>query len=84
MSDSPRRSDKPGRSTRESGSTQGWYQMAGAGFEFIVAVALFGGIGYGLDRWLGTEPWLLVVGFGLGFATGLFLLVKMARRTFHD
>ncbi|MEM8771885.1 MAG: AtpZ/AtpI family protein [Pseudomonadota bacterium] len=34
---------------------------------------LFVGIllGYGLDRWLGTSPWLLLAGIGIGFAAGL-------------
>lgn len=28
-------------------------------------------LGLGLDRWLGTQPWFLLAGIGLGFAAGL-------------
>ena len=31
-----------------------------------VAVGL--GVGYFADRWLGTQPWLLLVGLGFGIA----------------
>ncbi len=58
--------------------------MTGAGFEFIVAVMLFAGIGWLLDRWLETLPWLTVAGAGLGFIIGMYTLLKMARRMFKD
>lgn len=73
----------PGR--RDPGSDQssaGWYRMAGAGFEFFVSVLLFAGIGWWLDRRLDTLPWLTVAGVGIGFAIGLYVLVKMATRMF--
>jgi F0F1-type ATP synthase assembly protein I len=76
----PDKRDSSGRQT----STEGWYRMAGAGFEFIVAVMLFGGIGGALDRWLQTSPWLLIAGAGLGFFTGLYILLKMASGMFKD
>ncbi len=50
----------------------GWHRMTGVGIEFIVAVGLMGGIGYGLDRWLDTSPWLMLVGGVIGFAVGLY------------
>jgi F0F1-type ATP synthase assembly protein I len=61
-----------------------WGKLAGVGFEFAVSILLFGAIGWWLDGKLGTEPWLLIVGFGLGFAVGLWLLIKVARKMFHD
>ncbi|HLL90926.1 MAG TPA: AtpZ/AtpI family protein [Tepidisphaeraceae bacterium] len=60
----------------------GWYRLTGVGIEFIVAVLLFGGLGYLADRWLGTRPWMMVVGGGLGFAVGLYMLVRAANKTF--
>lgn len=36
--------------------------------------------GYYLDRWLGTTPWLLVVGVILGFTTSLIQLVALANQ----
>ncbi len=41
---------------------------------------LFVGIllGLGLDRWLGTAPWFMLAGMGLGFAAGLRNLTRSA------
>ncbi len=41
------------------------------GVEMVGSVAVGVGIGWGLDRWLGTGPWLLVVFFFLGAAAGM-------------
>ena len=78
----PARPHEPiSRPSREADAA-GWYKMAGIGFEFIAAIALFGGIGWFLDRQFGTSPWLLIAGFGLGFAAGLSLMYKAARKSF--
>lgn len=61
-----------------------WSRLAGIGFEFIAAVLMFGGLGWWLDSKWATSPWLLIVGIGLGFAVGLWLMIKAARRTFKD
>lgn len=37
-----------------------------------------GAIGYFLDRWLHTKPWLMIVLGFCGVAIGLFDVVKMA------
>lgn len=39
----------------------------------ITGPAMFGGIGWGLDRWLGTS-WLIVVGILGGMALSLYLV----------
>ncbi len=50
---------------------------AGAGVGYRVSVELFagmlfgGGLGWLLDRWLDTKPWLMVLFFLLGAAAGL-------------
>jgi ATP synthase protein I len=50
---------------------------SGAGVGYRVSVELFagmlfgGGLGWLLDRWLGTKPWLMFVMFLLGAAAGL-------------
>ena len=56
--------------------------MAGVGTEFVAAIGIFGAVGWFLDRWLGSSPWLLITGFGLGFAVGLWLMYKAARSSF--
>ena len=72
---------KPGESQSE---LRAWHRLAGVGFEFIVAICLFGFIGRWIDSKAGTGPWLMVAGFGLGFAVGLYLLIRTANRSFHD
>lgn len=39
--------------------------------ELVAAVLVGGLIGYGLDHWLGTTPWLFMVMFLIGFAAGV-------------
>ena len=41
------------------------------GIELVVGVVIGAGGGYALDRWLGTAPWLMVLGLVVGFAAGL-------------
>jgi F0F1-type ATP synthase assembly protein I len=47
-------------------------------FGFAAAVALFVGLGWVVDRWLGTSPIATVVGTFVGAAVGLFYLVSHA------
>lgn len=41
------------------------------GTELVAAIAIGVGVGYVLDMWLGTKPWLMVVFFFLGSAAGM-------------
>ena len=70
------------RERREQNLTRQFYRMSGVGLEFVVALCAFGAIGYGLDRWLGTLPWGLLAGLAVGFAAGLYLLVRVGRESF--
>jgi F0F1-type ATP synthase assembly protein I len=49
---------------------------AAASYSLIGAILLLGGIGYGCDRWLGTEPWGIVGGLMLGVVVGFYQLAK--------
>jgi ATP synthase protein I len=55
-----------------------------AGFRIAVEIlaALVVGIGLGLvlDRWLGTLPWLLILGFFLGCGAALVNVMRTARQ----
>ncbi|MDP8977453.1 MAG: AtpZ/AtpI family protein [Actinomycetota bacterium] len=42
--------------------------------EFLTATLVWGGIGWLVDLWLGTGPWLMSVGFVLGNALGFYLV----------
>lgn len=48
----------------------GWALTA----ELVSAVGVWMGIGWLLDRWLGTSPWLMAAGVALGFALGTYLV----------
>ena len=44
--------------------------------ELVAAVIVGGAIGIGLDKWLGTWPWLFLLFFRLGFAAGVLNVVR--------
>jgi ATP synthase protein I len=48
--------------------------------ELVAAILVGGLIGYGLDRWLGTTPWLFLVFFVVGFAAGILNLLRAYRQ----
>ncbi|HSC27009.1 MAG TPA: AtpZ/AtpI family protein [Vicinamibacterales bacterium] len=53
---------------------------AAASYALIGAIILLGGIGYLCDRWLGTEPWLLLTGLIAGIIVGFYELARMIWR----
>lgn len=48
--------------------------------ELVGAVLVGGLIGYFLDQWLGTWPWLFLVFFFLGFAAGIINVTRAFTR----
>lgn len=48
------------------------------GVELVAGVAVGAGIGYALDHWLGTGPWLMIVFFFLGAAAGMMNVYRAA------
>jgi F0F1-type ATP synthase assembly protein I len=48
-----------------------------AGYTLIGAIVLLGGIGYALDVWRGTFPWLLLTGLLAGIVVGFYELAKI-------
>ena len=86
MTDSPpsgdRRDGEKRAANSEADILAGWYRMAGVGIEFVVAVALFAGIGYAIDRWRGTGPWGVLIGAAIGFAVGLRAMIRAAKKSF--
>ena len=51
------------------------------GFEMALSVLIGLGIGYYLDKWLGTEPWLMILWLAFGFAAGVRSLYRAAKRS---
>ena len=48
-------------------------------FTFVAAVAVGGLIGYFLDRWLHTAPWLMIIFGCFGFAGGILEIIRRFR-----
>ncbi|HUF48018.1 MAG TPA: AtpZ/AtpI family protein [Vicinamibacterales bacterium] len=51
-----------------------------ASYSLIGAIIMFGGLGYAIDRWRGTEPWFLVGGLVLGLVYGFYQLARTVWR----
>ena len=51
-----------------------------AAFSLFASVASGLLIGWLLDRWLGTRPWLLVAGIVLGSAAGFYELIRSSSK----
>jgi len=57
-----------------------------AGLAYAAALSLFAAVvsglivGWLLDRWLGTRPWLLVSGIVLGAAAGFYEFVRQTSK----
>jgi len=56
----------------------GWNRGMRLGSEFIAAILVGAGIGYLLDLWLHTSPWLMLVMLMVGFAAGVLNVVRSA------
>jgi ATP synthase protein I len=73
-----------------SGEESSWKALAelsSIGMTLVLATVIGLAGGYYLDRWLGTSPWLIMIGLGLGIAAGFvsfFRSVKRAERNADD
>lgn len=54
------------------------------GLEMAISVVIGLAIGYYLDKWLGTSPWLTIVWIALGFAAGVRSLYRSAVQSEKD
>tara|TARA_X000001036_G_scaffold15688_1_gene13150 strand:+ start:1116 stop:1400 length:285 start_codon:yes stop_codon:yes gene_type:complete len=50
------------------------------GTELVAAVGVGTIIGFILDSWFGTKPWLIIIFFFLGAAAGMLNVIKAANR----
>ena len=53
-----------------------------AGITLFASVVSFCALGWLLDKWLGTDPWLLIIGIVLGSAVGLFEFIRLSSKTY--
>ncbi len=67
------------------GTAGGAKAKAGYGLAFTLAADLVGGLiggtllGWGIDSWLGTAPWGLIVFFFVGAAVGMWTVYRTVR-----
>lgn len=52
----------------------------GAAIVLFSSVATLCGLGWVADRWLGTKPWLLVLGIVLGSIAGFYQFGRMTSK----
>lgn len=48
--------------------------------EIVAALAMGSMIGYGLDYWLGTTPWLMILFFFLGIGAAFANVIRVAKQ----
>jgi ATP synthase protein I len=68
------------KETKEMFKELGYYSSLGFSVALSIFIGLFGGLF--LDRWLGTAPWLMFLGFCLGIAAAarnMMLALKKSR-----
>ena len=52
--------------------------------EMFAAILVGGGLGWLFDRWLGTQPWLMLLFLGIGVSAGTLNAYRAARRFEKD
>ncbi len=74
-----KREAAPARDNRFEGSSSGPSAFGRAfrlSTEFVAGVIVGGGLGWLFDRWLGTSPWGMIVFLMLGFAAGVYNVMR--------
>ncbi len=69
---------------RKTGGNPGLQQGLALGFrigiELVAAVLVSGGLGWAVDRWLGTRPWVMLAMLFLGIAAGMLNVYRAVTR----
>ena len=83
---SERLNAKRGKLDAEAPATSGaaWGRAMRVSSELIAGVIVGGALGFGLDSWLGTKPWFLLAGIGIGFAAGVRNIMRALNNGNND
>jgi ATP synthase protein I len=54
-------------------------ELASLGVAMVLATVIGLGVGYYLDGWMGTSPWLTLLGLGLGIASSFVILFRSTK-----
>ena len=68
----------------DQGTWKALGELSSIGLVLVLATVIGLVGGYYLDRWLGTSPWLLLVGLVLGIAAGFVNLFRSVTRADRD
>ena len=72
----PAAPDRDGRFEESSSDPSALGRAFRMSTEFVAGVIAGGGLGWLLDRWLGTSPWGLIVLLMLGFVAGIYNVMR--------
>jgi ATP synthase protein I len=61
----------------EEGVTRKTGLVYAAVLSFVISTVTMLGLGWALDRWLGTGPWLVVTGILLGAGAGFYQFIRL-------
>lgn len=67
---------KPADNKSPDSQGASYARWAGFGLEFCGVLAICCFLGYKLDQRLNSSPWFLLVGFLVGFAGMLYIIIK--------
>ena len=76
--DQTSRPSETGSSPRQATDTSAFARGFRLSSEMVGGVLVGAGLGWLLDRWLGTSPWGLIVFLLLGFAAGILNVMRAA------
>jgi ATP synthase protein I len=68
----------------EESSWKALAELSSIGMTLVLATVIGLAGGYYLDRWLGTSPWLIMIGLGLGIAAGFVNFFRSVKRAGQD
>jgi ATP synthase protein I len=54
--------------------------LSTVGFSFVLAIVIGVWLGWMLDKWLGTSPWMFFLFFVLGLAAGVLNVYRTSRK----
>ncbi len=66
----------PGGERPDKGNWRELTSVGNIGIELTVSVLVGAFLGYQADRYFGTKPWIMVLGFFLGAAAGFYSIYK--------
>jgi F0F1-type ATP synthase assembly protein I len=82
LSEGDRSSNPPGSNQKSDEKYRIRLQQlraASVGWNFITAPFVGGGLGYSLDWFFSTYPWVMIVGVILGFVSAFIELLRISR-----